>query len=363
MVTRPQRGPLLGSAQSKRRSGPLRLALAALILLALVAVAWWWTHPPDAGAEVRAHYRPLVELERRPAPELGRDCERWRMIAAAGDTVIGLWRAGAAQGASEWAVVILGGIETDDRAALLVPDSLPVGVLAVSWPWKGPRSMSVPAFVANVPALRTALLRAPGAVARGVEAVRRARPRVSVVLLGASLGVSPAVAALPLARPDALVLVDGAADLDRLLNSETSRALGGGIAGATFAPPAAALAARLLSSLEPAGYGAAASTMPVMLVDAERDERYPLACVTRLHATFPHATRAMHPGGHLDPGNRLQVTRIVDVVWRWLGSRSVPPGGATVGTSYSRMAIGKVVIRPADVIDTSLCIAPPYSIR
>mgnify|MGYP003693744153 CR=1 FL=1 len=135
MIARPPR-PRSGRAQSVRRLGPLRVALAALIALTLVAVAWW-THPPDPEAEVRVQHRPLVALERVPAPELGRGVERWRMVAAAGDTVVGLWRAGASPESSEWAVVILGGIGTDDRAALLVPDSLPVGVLAVSWPWEG----------------------------------------------------------------------------------------------------------------------------------------------------------------------------------------------------------------------------------
>jgi hypothetical protein len=325
MVARPSRGLGPASARSKRRPDPLRVALAALIAVALVALAWWWTHPPDPEAEVLGYHRPLVALERVPAPQLGRGFERWRMIAAGGDTVTGLWRAGASPQASNWAVVILGGIETDDRAALLVPDSLPIGVLAVSWPWNGPRSMSKLAFIASVPQLHTALLRTPGAIARGVEAVRRAGPGARVVLLGASLGVAPVVAALPLARPDALVLVDGAADLGRLLRSETARALDGGIAGATLAPPAAAFAARLLSSIEPARYGAAARGIPVLLVDAERDERYPLACVTRLHATFPHATNAMHPGGHLDPGNQRQVTEIVEAVWRWLGRVTAGP--------------------------------------
>jgi hypothetical protein len=302
-----------------RRSGALRVALIALIS---AAILWGWTCSFDPEAEVRAHHRPLVALERVPAPQLGRGFERWRMIAPGQDTVTGLWRPGAPERSSEWVVVILGGIGTDDAAARLVPDSLPVGVLAVSWPWKGPRNMSALAFLANVPALRAALLRTPGAVARGVEAVRRAVPGARVALLGASLGVPPTVAALPLARPDALVLVDGAADLRRLLASESSRVLGGGIAGAILAPPSGALGAMLVSALEPARYGDRAGGMPVMLIDAERDERYPRECVARLHAAFPHAEIATHPGGHLRPEHRPQITAIVEAVWRWLPARN-----------------------------------------
>ncbi|HEX5633888.1 MAG TPA: hypothetical protein VFX50_11705, partial [Gemmatimonadales bacterium] len=99
--------------------------------------------------------RALLKLERIPAPELGPGFERWRMIGAHRDTVTGIWRSGAADGAGpssaqpHWSVVVLGGIGTDDRAALLVPDSLPVNVLAVSWPWKGARQMGAWQFVAS----------------------------------------------------------------------------------------------------------------------------------------------------------------------------------------------------------------------
>ena len=45
-----------------------RMTIALLSLLGLVgvALAWWWTHPPDAERDVRARYRPLETLERSP---------------------------------------------------------------------------------------------------------------------------------------------------------------------------------------------------------------------------------------------------------------------------------------------------------
>jgi hypothetical protein len=359
MVMRLSQGWHPGDPRARQRPSifpPFRATVAALVLAILVALVWWWTHPPDPAGELLAQHRPLVALERVPAPELGRGFERWRMIAAGRDTVTGLWRAAARRSGSrgvpvgataatsargvapmgtgapeppsapEWVAVLLGGIGTDDRAALLVPDSLPVGVLAVSWPWKGPRRMGQLEFFASVPAFRSALLRTPGAVARGVAAVRRACPGSRVALIGASLGVPPTVAALPLARPEALALLDGAADLSRLLRSETSRALGGGPAGAALAPAAAALGARLLSSLEPARYGSSARGTPVLLVDAAREERYPRACVARLHATFPHAACATHPGGHMRPGNQREVASVVEAVWSWLDTLAVATG-------------------------------------
>jgi len=266
-------------------------------------------------------------LERAPAHDLGRGFERWHMVGARGDTVTGIWRARAARDPgkhpapsheADWTVVILGGIGTDDRAALLVPESLPVSVLAVSWPWKGPRHMSQWEFVSNAPAIRAALLRTPRALASGVSAVRQARPGTRVALVGASLGVPPTVAALPLADADALVLVDGAADLERLLRSEVARALREGSISAKVAQASVPLAARMLAPLEPSRRDPAERDIPTLIVDAEREDRIPRACVTALHARFPHAKLAKHPGSHLRPEDRRQLSSIVTTAWRWL---------------------------------------------
>ena len=311
-------------------TAPIVLALAAFALLA--GLGWWWTHPPDAAADLRGRASELVRLEREGAPTLGARVERWRMIATNGETTSALWRpAAGGRGDPAWVVVILGGIGTDDRAVLLVPDSLPVGVLAVSWPWTGPRKMGRLEFIARVPALREARLRTPAALATGVAAVRRASPRSRVALLGASLGVPPTAAAASIARPDAMVLVDGAADLERLLRSEAARAVGGAVGGA-LARPAAALGSRLLASLEPARHAAAVRELPVLIIDAEREDRYPRECVERLHAACPHASLATHPGAHLRPEHRDEVEAIVGASWRWLNAlpdRAAAPEAAT----------------------------------
>jgi hypothetical protein len=298
-----------------------------LLLLLAGALAWWLTRPGDAVVELRAHHGPLVSLEREAVAGLGAGLERWALIGEGRDTVSALWRRGA-HPEPEWVVVLLGGIGTDDRAALLVPAELPVGVLAVSWPWKGSRRMSQVEFLARTHELRAALLETPGAIARGVEAARRAHPRSRVALIGASLGVPPTVAALALAKPDALVLVDGAADLARLLRSEVRRQLGQNAAAGLAAGPAAALGGRLLSSLEPSRFGAQGRDVPVLLVDAAEEERYPRACVERLHATFPHATRATHPGHHIRPENEAQVASVIGQAVAWLESLPRPATAA-----------------------------------
>lgn len=301
------------------------MAWLAILLVALGSIGWWWTHPPDPAADLGARGHALERVERVPAPELGVRVERWRMISAKPDTVTGLWRGPAPRAAAEagpeaWAVVMLGGIGTDDRATLLVPDSLPVGVLAVSWPWKGSRHMSHGEFLTRLPAIRAAMLATPAAMARGVAAVRDVAPGRRVALLGASLGAPPTIAALSLARPDALVIVDGVADLGRLLSSETARTLGGGPAARLVAPAAGALGARLVASLEPSRHAAEARGIPVLLLDARGEERLPPECVAALHAAFPAASRATHAGRHMRPEEHEEIQAIVEAAWSWLSA-------------------------------------------
>ena len=332
----------MASRPAARRLVPRAIILAIAIMVATLAVvATWWLRPPDPAAELRANHRPLLTLEREPAPGLGRGFERWRMIAMGPDTVTGLWRPSARGDTTEWVAVILGGIGTDERSALLVPDSLPIGVLAVSWPWRGPRHMGRGTFLMNLPALRAALLHTPGALARGVEAVRRRFPGARVVLIGASLGVPPVTAAISLTRPEALVLVDGAADLGPLVRSETERWLGHGLAGRVLAPPAGSLAARLLSSLEPARFGPAARGLPVLLLDAESERRYPPECVARLHAAFPRAVRATHPGGHMRPEDQRQLAAIIDTIWEWLADRDAETRAMLLRTHAPVLAMSR----------------------
>ena len=326
--------------RSPRNRGASILVAAALAAVAVAAVIAW---VPSSGWEAKSRMssRALLKLERIPAPELGPGFERWRMIGARRDTVTGIWRSSAA-GRSDgraapasggWSVVVLGGIGTDDRAALLVPDSLPVGVLAVSWPWKGKRQMGSWEFVANAPAIRDALLRTPDALVRGISAVRQAQPGTRVALVGASLGVPPTVAAMREAKVDAVVLIDGAADLARLLHAEAGRALSDRKVAAAFAQACAPLAGWLLAALEPSRKWPNERAVPTLIIDAEDEERLPRACVAALHARFPHATLATHPGAHMRPENPEQMEVILRRVWQWLSAGAYPAPSLADGTS------------------------------
>ncbi len=299
----------------------MRKALALLAALALAAAAIALVRGGGPGAPVaalRARFAPLARLEREPRPDLGERVERWRMIDARGDTALALWRAAAPGAARPWTVVMLGGIGTGDRAALLFPDDLPVHVLAVDWPWHGARRMHGLHLALVAPRLREALLHTPACLALGLDAVARA-PGVDtarVALLGASLGAPPSIAALRLSRrPAALVLIDGFAGLQPAMRF--------GLAREThprwLAGPLATLGAGLLDPLEPAHH-AAALGLPALVINAARDERIPRECVARLHALMPHATIRWRADTHVLPERRALIADMAHEAAAWLDS-------------------------------------------
>ncbi len=259
----------------------------------------------------------VATVERASAPELGRRVERWRIVTAAGDTLSALWR-GAPPGVSRaWTVVLLGGIGTDDRAALVVPAETPANVLAMRWPWRGPKRMGVARFLAAIPAIREALLRAPGVLAAGAEAAARAPEADAgrIALLGASLGSAPAIAAARLV-PDsvAILVLDGGADLRHLLRHELGRQR----VNARVAGPAARFAAWLVGPLEPRRHAEALRGHRVLFLNARRDERLPEGSAGRLHALFPGARVVWRDAPHVRPGQVEEIAGIAARAVEWL---------------------------------------------
>ncbi len=309
------------SAGRRHRLG----ATLAITAVALAALSAWWALPPDPQHALQAHAPPLARVLRTPEPALGARVEWWRMVSTAGDTALALWRSAPPGTPDPWTVVLLGGLQTGDRAALLLPDG-PFNVLAVDWPWRGPRRMRAWRIALELGAIREAVLRSPGVLARGVEAVTRAggADTVRVAILGASLGVPPALAAVRLTRHlDALVLVDGAADLDDLLRAALERVP----VSPVLAVPMAALAARLIRPLEPALNAPAAARLPVLLMNSEHDELMPAADVRRLHACLPWAEVRWRPGRHVRPHRGRTIEELTGEALAWLSARPVPRAG------------------------------------
>ncbi len=330
--------------------GPVQVTSRVLLLAAALAggsVAWWWTHPEDPSAELRAHAPRVARVLREPFGVRG--LERWRLVMESGDTLTGLWRpdprgrpsgdsargsegaapiGGAAAGGDSsrasvnaaptgWAAVMMGGLVTGRHTALLLPDDLPVAVLALEWPWHGPRRMSPLKLLAAAPDIRRAVLAAPGVFAAGIDALEwtGCGSRARIVSVGVSLGVPVAVAALRVGpRPAALVLVDGAADLAAMI----ARGLEREGTPAWLAAPLARLGARLIRPLEPSLHGDAGRGLRVLMINSRDDERLPRRAIERLHTAFPGAEVRWREGGHVRPSRRETLKAVAYEICAWL---------------------------------------------
>ena len=306
------------------------LVLRLLLALAALAAGGGWMGARDPAPALRRPFAPLARIERRAAGELGARVQRWRLVTTRGGTVSALWRAAPAGVPHPWTAVMMGGLQTGDQAALLLPADAPFHVLAVDWPWQGPRTLTPAEFALKLPAIERAALRSPAALALGVEAAART-PGVDparIVLVGASLGAPPALAALRLTgAPDALVLVDAGADLELLMRVGLERH--GWLHGP--ASVTAALAYQRVWPLEPALNARAAARLPVLLMNSAHDERMPRSAVVKLHASLPRATVRWRSGPHMRPGQRDVIARLARDADAWLRARDAAPPATAAG--------------------------------
>lgn len=308
----------------RRRISWVWAALAVGVVALAIALGRCATEARDPVATLRAQLAPVSSVLREPLTDGN---ELWR-ISTGRDTLLGLWRPAPASTRSPWTIVLLGGLHTGERAALTLPAATPVNVLAMDWPWRGPRRMSNAEFLRQVPAIRRALMRTPAVLVAGVDAVahaHRLEPRDVVVdstrvaLVGVSLGVPPALAAARWAEGvSALVLIDGGADFERVLR----RDLEGLVEPRWIAPPLARAGAWAVAPLEPEHHAEAVSHLRVLLVNARRDERLPAECIARLHQLLPRAAAIWREDVHVGPHRAGAIAALVRDGLAWLEAGS-----------------------------------------
>jgi predicted alpha/beta hydrolase family esterase len=270
----------------------------------------------------------MVSVARTLEPELGPHVERWMMVDERGDTFTGLWRGALPHKVAEaecgvadrpWTAVLLGGFRSGDRAALLLPETLHVHILAIDWPWKGPRNLNAVQFLSSLPAIRRAALRSPAALALGVDAVSR-QPEVDatrIAIVGASLGVPITIASLELTSvPAACALIYGGADIKAWM----SHALAHHGTPARLAALVARLAFTFVRPLEPALHKAAAAKLRLLIMNARNDQFVPPAVAEALHRAFPEALVRWKEGRHLGGGSSRMIDDLAAEIEVWLGS-------------------------------------------
>jgi len=308
-------------------SRPLSLPIAA-VLVALTLAHGARAGGRDPAPTLFRHYSPLARVERRPAPKMGWEVQRWILVSARGDTAFALWRPASKRTAHPWTAVLIGGFDTGDRSALLVPDDTLFNTLGVNWPWRGKRRLTPTEFALQLPAIQRAVLRSPSVLALGVEAAARTRgvDPERIVVVGASLGVPTALAALRLTSiPKALVLLDGGADLELMMRA--------GLEHEGWLSAAAAITAagayQWVWPLEPMLNAPAAAQVPVLVMNSTDDERVPRAAALKLQASLPHATVHWRSGPHVLPSAKDVIWRLTHEVDVWLRASDAPAKAAS----------------------------------
>jgi hypothetical protein len=307
--------------------------LAAFLVVASVLV-WWRAFPPDAVDVLRTYRSSLAQVTREEMPDLGPRVERWSLVDERGEHFTGLWRAAVPptsdSGRSSnpvdrpWTVVLLGGFYAGDQATLLLPETLGVHMLAVDWPWHGPRRLNTSQFVRLLPDIHQMLMQSPAVLALGVDAVSR-QPEVDasrIALIGASLGVPSTVAALELTNaPAACALVYGGADIEAWMSHELPRH----IWPKALAPLLASIFFDFVRPLEPSLHREAAVRARFLILNARDDQFVPTEVTEALRRALPHATVRWKDGRHISSRRNAQLDGIAAEVEAWLESRPGQP--------------------------------------
>jgi fermentation-respiration switch protein FrsA (DUF1100 family) len=291
------------------------LTLGGLLALAALAAAWLLRDPTRYFLERRSTLV-RVDTTRSARDSLSRDHEV-RLTAANGFQVdVAVRQPLEDSDTPRRLFVILGGQRAGRQAALLFPDTRGTIVAALEYPYGGTENPKGLAVVAEVPAIRRAILDTPPALLLALDYLlsQPAVDRDRVELIGASFGAPFAAIVAGLdTRVSRLWLLHGAADPYQLLRHNLERYVG-------FAPArafVAGLANVLIAGprLDPARWVARVSPRPVMMINALEDERIPRPLVQRLYESA-RDPKELHwlPGRHMQRNRRDVLTALVDTV-------------------------------------------------
>jgi dienelactone hydrolase len=252
------------------------------------------------------------------------------------------WPDGSGVSAKLPAILLFGGFEHAAEVLDLVHPRVPVVMASFDYPFEGSREFRFPQTLWEAPALR----RSVPATIEGIRLLARwlsAQPRVDaerLAIIGASFA-TPFVVAAAADEPEirALVLVHGFGDVRGTLEHRLSQVfelrLGGAQAGAmssapwrtslahALARPAAWLIDSFLALPQPSEQAARLGpNQSVLMIEATEDQFIPpesrralLDGLRRSRARVDHFTM---PGGHLMPGSRALIERIMGTATGWM---------------------------------------------
>ncbi len=215
-------------------------------------------------------------------------------------------------------VLLLGGIGTGRRAAVLVAPEFDGLVLSCDYPWRDPTRLSTVRFLLTLPAIRRDILATPAAlrVAADYLLSRREMDPSRLAAVGASLGVPAVTAWASRDRRAAVVaLVMGGADLGSVLEAN----LGGQVRSPALRRSVAAVLGWLLRPIDPGRTVGLVAPRPVLIVGALGDERIPRRSTALLYAAAGEPRTLRWVGGrHMLPSDTALLRSITDSTLAWV---------------------------------------------
>lgn len=311
------------------RRARILAAAGALVLLGSVGAVLWLTRDPVPHFEAR--HDALAGVTERDGAVDGTTYEHEVQVRAKSGLTIELAIRRPAAAEPDTAIVrrplflVLGGHERGKGAAALIGDTRGAIFASLEYPFDGDHRAKGLAVVAQVPAIRRALFDTPPAVSLALDYLL-ARPDVDptrVELVGASFGAPFAtIAAARDQRVTRLWLAHGGGDTYAMIAKGLEKDI-------PFTParvPVAVLANLLANGprFTPEKWIAQVAPRPVIMLNAEDDEKIPRRSVELLYAAAQEPKELVWlPGVHMQ-GNRPEV---IEGLIRAVLERAEFPGG------------------------------------
>jgi hypothetical protein len=292
-----------------------------LLTLLTIACVFWLLRDPTPHFEARRSQ--LAGVDEGPESRSAGHASRSVTIRATSGLSVDLMlrypapgESRAASSGSRPVFLILGGYRTGDRAATLVEDTHGTIVAALNYPYHGPLNPKGLAVLPLVPGIRQAILDTPPAVMLALDYLL-SRPDVDplrVELVGASFGVPfVSVAAALDRRVSRLWLVHGAGKPLILLEHNLERAVPWAVLRWPVAHVANIFAAG--PRFAPEKWVPSVSPRPIIMINAEEDERLPRHAIDALHAAARDPKEIIWlPGQHVQPNRAEIIGGLVETV-------------------------------------------------